>query len=232
MHGFNILRPFDPNPDTLQVHEVFYTIQGEGPFSGMPAVFVRLSGCNLGCTFCDTEWNDGTDTKEDQAALALKVDNLCELHKCNLIVLTGGEPCRQNCKIFVEYLWQHARVIQVETAGTYWNDWMALCTLVVSPKTKFVHPSVQACAKHWKYVLRSGDQHTADGLPNQPTQRYKAEKMGAPARPWERDVTVWLSPCDEGQNLMNRANQIAVRESALKFGYRAQVQVHKILGVR
>ena len=61
MHGKNKVAKRTDNPQSLQVHEIFHTIQGEGPFSGRPAVFIRLSGCNLRCWFCDTEWDDDND---------------------------------------------------------------------------------------------------------------------------------------------------------------------------
>ena len=55
MHGNNAIRKQELREDgALQVHELFYTLKGEGMFVGHPAIFIRLTGCNLACTFCDT----------------------------------------------------------------------------------------------------------------------------------------------------------------------------------
>lgn len=53
----------------LQVQDVFYTIQGEGPFAGRTAVFIRLTGCNLRCWFCDTVWGDDSDVYQEPAQI-------------------------------------------------------------------------------------------------------------------------------------------------------------------
>src|SRR5580658_3582582 len=87
---------------SLWVQEVFYTLQGEGPFSGVPAVFVRLAGCNLACFWCDTDFESSTWRPTFDELLA----NIEEKRPaiCNLIVITGGEPFRQNIRPLVCHL--------------------------------------------------------------------------------------------------------------------------------
>lgn len=95
-----------------KINEIFYSIQGEGSFTGTPAVFVRFSGCNLNCSFCDTEHKDYTLMSDD--------DILNEINKypANHVVLTGGEPALQITEQFITLLTQNFRYVQIETNGT------------------------------------------------------------------------------------------------------------------
>ena len=75
----------------IKVNEIFYSIQGEGTSAGLPCVFVRLTGCNLRCTYCDTEYAfyEGTDKSIEQIIEQVRSYN------CNLVEITGGEPLQQ-----------------------------------------------------------------------------------------------------------------------------------------
>lgn len=262
MHGKNEVRPVEIGDGThLQIREVWYTIQGEGPFVGCPAIFIRLTGCNLRCHFCDTVWDDDKDPYMHHKDIVQKVLNLRELHAgCSLVVLTGGEPMRQNLSKLLSELDRSDFDVQIETAGTYWQPCVSedrYVTLVCSPKTAHVHPKIMEWCKNWKYVIRKGEVDGTDGLPAYPTQvidplvilntpvdsleAFKAEmdklapyqtKYGAPARPPERrDVTVWLSPCDEGDPAKTQENIQLVGALCLEFGYRAQIQLHKAMNL-
>jgi 7-carboxy-7-deazaguanine synthase len=83
-------------PDQLLIHSMFHTIQGEGPYAGQPALFIRLAGCNIGlkqdCPWCDTKFHlaDGRVTRAHDAIM-----HELQAHKCDLIVFTGGEPLLQ-----------------------------------------------------------------------------------------------------------------------------------------
>ena len=75
----------------LDVHSIFYTIQGEGPFTGCPAVFVRLAGCNLKCPGCDTDYTSNRTPMTAEQIL----NKILELASpATLVVITGGEPFR------------------------------------------------------------------------------------------------------------------------------------------
>src|SRR5271156_2670792 len=98
MRGANPIRkPLHDDGLQLEVKNIFPTLQGEGPFTGVPAVFVRLGGCNLACSFCDTDFEGFRDMP-----VADIVENVssasCERGKRvrQLVVITGGEPLRQN----------------------------------------------------------------------------------------------------------------------------------------
>jgi 7-carboxy-7-deazaguanine synthase len=267
MHGQNKVRPSELSDGSrLQVHEIWRTIQGEGPFFGMPAYFVRLTGCNLRCHFCDTVWDDDNDGYKTAEQIINEIvdQGTKEKNGTNLIVLTGGEPCRQNLSKLIEAAGRRNFQVQVETAGTYWQACLAYenVTIVCSPKTKHVHPMIQKMCKHWKYVTRVNETNEHDGLPARATQLINPDvldenllannaspeqafdkfasvteeyfslydKYGAPARPPSgSDITVWLSPCDEGDAVRTEANVKLVGALCMKFGYRAQVQLHKLL---
>ncbi len=76
---------------SLIVNEIFYSIQGESIYSGVPCVFVRLTGCNLRCSYCDTAYAyyEGVELRIEE--ILSRVDN----YKCPLIEITGGEPLLQ-----------------------------------------------------------------------------------------------------------------------------------------
>jgi len=83
----------------LRVTEIFHSLQGEGPDSGVPAVFIRLTGCNVRCSFCDTKYafEEGVSFTLDE--LVSKVKSLTKDSNTSLIVITGGEPLLQQDKI-------------------------------------------------------------------------------------------------------------------------------------
>lgn len=96
----------------MKINEIFYSLQGEGVKAGTPAVFVRFSGCNLRCGFCDTEHQCGQPMTEE--------DILSEVNRypAPLVVLTGGEPSLQITPRLIKLLHAAGKTIAVETNGT------------------------------------------------------------------------------------------------------------------
>ncbi len=97
---------------TYRINEIFYSLQGEGYFTGTPAVFLRFSGCNRACAFCDTDHSAFTDMSADEIADAVSV------YPSRHIVVTGGEPALQLDNSLVHKLKERGFFIQVETNGT------------------------------------------------------------------------------------------------------------------
>lgn len=227
MFGTNPIRKQELRKDgQLWVQDVFRTIQGEGPLAGRPAVFIRLAGCNLACKFCDTEFESGSMVHE--LDVLYKVRELVpDAWRQPLVVLTGGEPLRQNICELVRRLFYDRYDVQIETAGTLWlSDLDKRAQLVVSPKTGTLHNAVAARALDWKYVLRAGEQDSDDGLPLISPQTGLRQRS---ARPIYAEQQVWVQPCDDHVLVKNRANLEAAKESALRFGYRLSLQQHKLL---
>lgn len=230
MRGGNPVRHQELNDgQRLWVQEVFYTLQGEGPFVGQPAVFIRLAGCNLQCFWCDTEFESST-WRPSLRALLDSVD--AELNpKCNLIVLTGGEPFRQNIRPLVEALLLKGLRVQIETNGTLWVDLPEHQRLhiVCSPKTPALHPSLVQRIDSYKYVLTHGEIDDHDGLPTSSTRTPGlVERIARPAA----GSTVYVMPLDSQESERNAKNLQACASSALKHGYNLTIQTHKLIGIR
>ena len=96
----------------MKVNEIFYSLQGEGYFTGTPAVFLRLSGCNLKCSFCDTDHHDGEELSFAEILARLSA------YPSRHLVVTGGEPSLQLDETTVDSLHEAGYFIQVETNGT------------------------------------------------------------------------------------------------------------------
>lgn len=216
---------------TLDVHSIFYTIQGEGPYTGYPAVFIRLAGCNLQCPGCDTEYTSGRETISIQEIIA-RVERSFAHIKGNhipLIVISGGEPFRQNLGPLVVMLKRYYSV-QIETNGTLGIDdpdafrWV---DIVCSPKAGKVHYSIVAHAKCFKYVLHHASVDPEDGLPVLALDHSASPKVARPPI----GTPIYLQPMDCKDPVVNRLNQEAVLRSCLRYGYILQLQTHKILEV-
>lgn len=215
------------------VHKVFYTIQGEGPDAGRPAIFIRLAKCNLRCYFCDTEFDTGE--WRSLAELTEITMLIARQYHCHLVVITGGEPLLQNIVPFVRKINEFGIACSVETAGTVfypqlWELFNAARSInnnliVCSPKTGRVAGELERIVGCWKYVVKAGEQDEF-GLPNGSTQM--PGKTVPVFRPKAAYVPVYLNPMDEQDPELNRANLHAVRDACLKHGYTMGVQIHKL----
>lgn len=206
----------------------FYTIQGEGPFAGDAAVFLRLHGCPLRCFFCDTDFSNIQDPYVSTMWLVYRIQEMVPSW-CKLLVITGGEPVRQNLSLIIREMVFHGWTVQVETAGILWQDCLKDTVIVCSPKTAIIQPKIHDIAHAFKYVIQAGEVDPEDGLPLTNTQQEngKPHRLARP-RP---GAPVYLSPMDLYDPVKNAANIKQVRDIAQKFPYRAAVQLHKILNV-
>ena len=99
----------------LKINEIYYSIQGESSYSGLPCVFIRLTYCNLRCSYCDTEYAfyEGKDISIKE--IIRKVNS----YKCNLVEITGGEPLLQkNCIELINELEKNNKKVLIETGGS------------------------------------------------------------------------------------------------------------------
>lgn len=199
----------------FKVNEIFYSLQGEGRFSGTPAVFVRLSGCNLACPFCDTVHQNGT--MMDAQAIVGQVGKYPSRH----IVVTGGEPGLQLSSEFVELLHSEGYFVQVETNGTVALpeniDW-----ITCSPKTGSI-----SCGRVDELKLL----FMGDGSDEQRIGQFADMEVKYRC----------LQPCDHSggwnggmQNLRDK-NRLTV-EACVEYvkahpEWRLSIQLHKVLNI-
>lgn len=215
---------------SIDIFEVFPTIQGEGPYTGMPAVFVRLAGCTLMCPACDTLY---TGPQRTLHSVEEAVDVVAAIRPSGLVVLTGGEPLRQRVGPFVQQLLDSGYTVQIETNGTLpiWAAGFRYLAdrnfhIVCSPKSPTIHKEARENSHSFKYVIQAGHVDPEDGLPT--------TCMGGMDKPVARPnpvTPVWVQPMDEKDESLNEANRQAAVEVCLKYGYRLSLQTHKLLGL-
>lgn len=96
-----------------KIVDIFYSIQGEGTHSGVPSIFVRFYGCNLGCYFCDDEKHRGVFDSYSAVELLEKLKSFT----CKQVIITGGEPSIYNLNELIVFLQSHGYYVCVETNG-------------------------------------------------------------------------------------------------------------------
>lgn len=173
--SFSDYRKFE-ELDQLLVSAIFYTIQGEGPYGGMPAVFLRLAGCNLGakedCPFCDTRFDFDKGQAWTVDGLAAKLEQEAD-DRTRLIVVTGGEPllqqeALQKLMIYMAYRtcspwdWQietNGYFVKPDTFKEYSRTHGAQVSIVISPKvaaTKGEYPKAKDTWFQQQFRLTQG----------------------------------------------------------------------------
>lgn len=218
----------------LQVHSIFHTIQGEGPFCGTPAVFIRLAGCNLQCPACDTDYT----SRRANCQVSLVLEDVGKLAKSGLVVITGGEPFRQDITALIEALLDAGYYVQVESNGTlppptgiafsYETQLREGAYLVISPKAGKVNQfaAMQSCC--FKYVMNAQDIDHTDGLPTR-ALGHPCTRLARPPEGFNRPI--YLQPQDDKIGMQNALNLEACVNSCMTHGYILQLQVHKIIGM-
>jgi 7-carboxy-7-deazaguanine synthase len=102
------------NSERLHINEIFYSIQGESTYAGRPCVFVRLTGCNLRCKWCDTEYA----FYEGRQMQIAEVAQLISGYRCDLIEVTGGEPLLQDGVYpLITAMLKSGHTVMIETSG-------------------------------------------------------------------------------------------------------------------
>lgn len=194
----------------MKVNEIFYSIQGEGAHTGTPCVFIRLSGCNLKCPFCDTDFKDYKEMDEYEI-----VDAVCELStECEFVVITGGEPTICDTTLLIDLLHKNGYWVAMESNGTrkppFNVNW-----LTISPKEPFVGNAGKVIVKKCNELKL-----VFDGK-NEP------QDYGIKAQHY------YLQPCDTGNVELNKK----IVEQCVKYikenpKWKISLQTQKILSVR
>lgn len=200
----------------MRVNETFLSLQGEGFFTGTPAFFLRLSGCNLACPFCDTQHQTFTEMTEEEI-----VGEACR-HKPRHIVITGGEPALQLTQSLVDKLHEAGFFIQVETNGTLplpeGIDWVT-----VSPKTAPLYLPQGGEYPNELKVIYMGKDTDPDDIAS-PLLGRGRERLG---------VRLFLQPLDTGDEERNQAILRDTIAYVLEHPeWSLSLQTHKMLGIK
>lgn len=224
----------------LLVNEIFETIQGEGSYTGTPSIFVRLQGCPVGCSWCDTKhtWDilpeNRTDsievinkTQESPTHFAADVDGLLTLFKqqgysATHVVITGGEPCMYDLTDFTTSLHNSGYTSQIETSGTFEvkcdaNTWVTLSPKIDMKARMPVLSQAMQRANEIKHPVAM--QKHVDQLDELLNREFSNTENA------QRPV-IFLQPISQ----LQRATDLAVA-TCIKRNWRLSVQLHKYIGV-
>ncbi|MCK5742710.1 MAG: radical SAM protein, partial [Chlorobi bacterium] len=102
----------------FRINEIFYSLQGEGTRAGLPCVFIRLQGCKLRCSWCDTKFAQKFDDTADIMSGARILEEV-KKHECSFVALTGGEPMdHDNVIPLLSLLCDNFETVELETNGS------------------------------------------------------------------------------------------------------------------
>lgn len=192
----------------MRINEIFYSLQGEGHFTGRPAIFIRFAGCNLRCPFCDTDFTSFTEMSVADILKAIAS------YPAHFVVLTGGEPSLQLTSEFIAALKEAGYFLSIETNGTHplptGIDWITL-----SPKSAFVkHADVMLEHCNELKLVYSGKVNPEAFL-SIPADEY------------------YLQPCDTGNDMANEVILQTTIEYCKKHPvWSLSLQMHKVVGIR
>lgn len=191
----------------LKVNEIFYSLQGEGARTGESFVFIRLSGCNLNCSFCDTDYSSGSFMSVEE--ILDKINS----YGCNRILWTGGEPTLQLTDEIVSFFKEKGYWQAIETNGTH-SVPSGIDYITCSPKEDFgtIRERIPE-VNELRFPMQAGDP-----LPDI-SQLPKAEKY-------------LLSPVFNGNILVpeNVFHCIELIKTHPTWGL--SLQIHKLIGIR
>lgn len=220
---------------SYKINELFETIQGEGSFTGQPSVFIRLQGCPVACSWCDTKHTWEVDQNkvvsssqmlakesESETWCILTAQEIVALlaeqkYQAKHIVITGGEPALYDLQPLCLALEQQGYSCQLETSGTFQINVSENCWVTVSPKVNMkggykILPSAMKRANEIKHPVAT-EQHVDDlkALLNLHSIN---------------NTPVYLQPISQKK----RATELAI-ETCIANNWRLSVQVHKYLGI-
>lgn len=189
----------------MRINEIFYSLQGEGHYAGTPAVFVRFSGCNLKCPFCDTDFHSFREMSIPEILREISV------YPARRVILTGGEPTLQLTASFMNALHEAGYTIHIETNGT--NELPAPADWVTCSPKSTAKSNLQSIDE-LKIVYQGEDDDPSQFL-SIPAGEY------------------YLQPCDMGDPDRNRhILEAAIDYVKANPQWRLSLQTHKLTGIR
>ena len=201
---------------SYSVNEIFYSIQGEGANAGKPAVFVRFSGCNLKCPFCDTDFKEHRIMSQEEIVEEMERVNT---GSCTLCVLTGGEPTLQYDEALATALRKAGYIIAMESNGTI-APAAKVDFLTISPKTQWEKDATLKVRYHVDEIKLVVDKATDLTALTYYEQRFT-------------DSMLFIQPCDTGfikenKEIISRCVEFLKNHPQ----WRLSLQQQKIINVR
>ncbi len=196
-----------PQP-SWKVNEIFYSIQGEGRHTGMPAIFVRLAGCSMNCPFCDTKYaaREGQDTDAKTLLKELSA------WPAKAVIVTGGEPSEQDLPSLIAVLKDAGYQVHLETNGSIDTDVSRADFVCVSPK-RYVSPEMLKKADVIKIVV--GQETDLEDL-----QKYYAYENAK--------TQIYLQPESNKQENIDLCVKLLKNHPSARLS----LQVHKLANIR
>lgn len=201
---------------TYPIVEIFYSLQGEGIFTGTPAVFIRFAGCNLGCSFCDTNVKKTVDLSKEE--ILTKIRDLTKL--CKLIILTGGEPNIHDLVELCDYLHKFNYHLHLETNGEpteyLKSNLPELDFITLSPKTLQVSPiALDYCDEVKLLVGPKGWENFIQTIDNILLPSIKR----------------WVMPVADGLKIIPSNTALAVKFCKHHPNFSLCLQTHKLISI-
>lgn len=233
-----------PETDALPINELFYSLQGEGKLTGTPSVFIRTSGCNLRCWFCDS-YHTSWEPTGAWMTLDEIIEELESFNAADHVVLTGGEPMiHDECVTLLDELSDRGYHTTVETNGTIYHD-TSIDLASISPKLASSTPTDNLDPKgdgEWadKHENRRIDMDSLSKLvDNYPTQlkfvvtgredmeeiENLVQRVRDNTESAIRDTDVLLMPEGVTREQLDERREV-VAELAQEFGYRYTPRLH------
>ena len=196
-----------------RINNIFYSLQGEGRNTGRAAIFIRFAGCNLRCSFCDTEFNTYREMSDEDILSAIRD------YPSHFVVLTGGEPTLQVDEAFVDLLHQQGYEVAMESNGTRPApqnlDW-----LTVSPK---IFGEGSLVKGEWRIpdeIKVVFDEDTPEKLSSLHPSPVTSHQL------------LYLQPCDTGDAARNKViTQACVEYIKAHPQWRLSLQTHKLIDI-
>ncbi len=225
-----------PQSLTYPINEIFESIQGEGQYTGVPSVFIRLQGCPVGCPWCDTQHTWAVDSADIIPIIQLRkksaeapthsimsVEDLLDEYtlrgyNAQHIVITGGEPAMHDLLPLTQTLIARGFSVQIETSGTFAVRCDDAVFVTVSPKINMpgklpILPSAMARANEIKHAIAM--------------QKHVDELLALLiACPVPETTAIYLQPISQ----QARATELAI-STCIARNWRLSLQTHKFIGI-
>lgn len=218
-----------------KINEFFETIQGEGAFTGQPSIFIRLQGCPVACSWCDTKhtWETKSDLEiaskdllakreETEQWSSLTVEQMLALvkqqgYQAKHIVITGGEPCMEDLTALCVGFEAEGYSCQIETSGTFEVRTTQHCWVTVSPKINM---------KGGYKVLKSALERANEIKHPVATEQHVDDLKALLSEHQIVDKQIYLQPISQ----KTRATELAIA-TCIENNWRLSIQVHKYIGI-